>query len=70
MEEALAAEQLPLNRQGLKHEVVAGELGPRLVLPEDARAALQDKVQSGRGSVADAIQLNEEGAKLSQRSSS
>ena len=32
-------------------------------------AALQNKVQSGRGSVADAIQLNQEGAKLRQRSS-
>jgi len=32
-------------------------------------AALQKRVQSGRGSVADAIELNEETAKLSQRSS-
>jgi hypothetical protein len=30
----LAAEQLPLQRHGLRHEVVAGEPGPRLLLPE------------------------------------
>ena len=43
----LAAEQLPLNRQGLKHEVVAGELGPRLVLPEAGYtdAQLRDALQ-------------------------
>jgi hypothetical protein len=32
-------------------------------------AKLQDKVQSGRGSVADAIQLNEESAKMRPKSS-
>jgi hypothetical protein len=43
----LAAEQRPLNRQGLKHEVVAGELGPRLVLPEAGYtdAQLRDALQ-------------------------
>ena len=30
----LAAEQLPLQRHGLRHEVMAGEAGPRLLLPE------------------------------------
>ena len=30
----LAAEQLPLQRHGLGHEVVAGEAGPRLVVPQ------------------------------------
>ena len=29
----LAAEELPLQRHGLGHEVVAGEAGPRLVVP-------------------------------------
>ena len=30
----LAAEELPLQRHGLGHEVVAGEPGPRLVVPQ------------------------------------
>ena len=30
----LAAEQLPLQRHGLRHEVMSGEAGPRLLLPE------------------------------------